>query len=122
MDNKITIIEGPTPTFEVVRDEWVVGLIDSPVLAELAVTRLRTFNGAELVRRCYNAWREHETMYLEYRGMDGLPAEVPIVAARFQEVDEGQMLELWVQLEIEDIEIDLDYGDDFGDLIDDEEL
>jgi hypothetical protein len=121
MDNKITIIEGPTPTFEVVQDGWVVGLIDSPVLSELAVTHLRTFNGAELVRRCYKAWRSHEEIVLEYRSMDGTPAEAPIVAARFQEMDEGQMLVLWVRMEVEDIEIELGYGDESGILDDDEE-
>jgi hypothetical protein len=121
MDNKITIIEGPMPTFEVVRDEWVLGLIDSPSLADHAVTNLRTFNGPELVRRCYRAWRDNEPIFLEYRTMEGLLAEAPIVAARFVEIDEGQMLVLWVRMENQDIEIELDYGDDHEDWDDDED-
>jgi hypothetical protein len=121
MDNKITIIEGPPPTFELVQDGWALGLSDSPILSDLAVTQLRTFNGAELVRRCNKAWRIQEPIFLEYRTMDGLLAETPIVAARLQDVEEGQMLLLWVRLDSDDIEIEVDYEDDIGDLDDDDE-
>jgi hypothetical protein len=121
MDNKITIIEGPPPTFELVQDGWALGLNDSPSLSDLAVTHLRTFNGAELVRRCNKAWRIQEPMVLEYRTMDGLLAEAPIVAARLQDVQEGQMLLLWVRLDSDEIEIEVDYEDDLGDLDDDDE-
>ncbi len=44
-DRKITIIEGPTPTFEVVYDNWANGIVDGASLASVAVTRLRTANG-----------------------------------------------------------------------------
>ena len=121
MDNKITIIEGPPPTFELVQDGWIVGLIDSPVLADLAVTHLRTLNGAELVRRCYKAWRGQEEIVLEYRTLEGMVAEAPIVAARFRTLDEGQMLVLWVRMEAEDVEIELGYGDEPGSWDDDED-
>jgi hypothetical protein len=121
MDNKITIIEGPPPTFEVVQEGWVLGLNDGPNLADLVVTHLRTINGAELVRRCYNAWHNQEPIYLEFRTEEGLFEEAPVIAARYQEVEDGQMLILWVRLERLDIEIELDYEDDLGDLDEDDE-
>ena len=72
MEDKITIIEGPPPTFELVNEGWVLSLTDSPSLANMAVTRLRTFNGPSLVERCHKAWRDQHPIYLEYRTSDGL--------------------------------------------------
>ena len=68
MEEKITIIEGPSPTFEAVSEDWVMGLNESPTLADVALTRLRTFNGPSLVERCYRAWTNQETIRLEFRG------------------------------------------------------
>jgi hypothetical protein len=115
MDEKITIIEGPPPTFEAVEDGWVLGLNESPTLADVAVTRLRTFNGPSLVERCHRAWRNRQSILLEYRDEDGLEHTAPIVAARTVEVDEGHLLLLWVRLTDEEVELELGYGDDFGD-------
>ena len=107
---KITIIEGPPPTFELVNDIWANGIVESPTLANVAVTRLRTANGPALVERCYRAWNNHETINLEFRGEDGAILEVPIVASRHSETDEGQLLFLWVRLPNEDFEVDFEYG------------
>ncbi len=115
MENKITIIEGPPPTFEAVQEGWVLGLNETSNLAEIAVTQLRTFNGPALVERCHRAWRNRQNIRLEFRLADGLEREVPIVAARFVEKDEGQLLILWVRLEDQEIELELDFEDDFGD-------
>lgn len=120
MDEKITIIEGPPPTFEAVNEGWVLGLNESPKLAEMAVTRLRTFNGPALVERCYRAWRDHQAIQLEFRTPEGLERMAPIVAARTIEVDEGQMLLLWVRLDAEEVELELGYEDDAGDENDDD--
>jgi hypothetical protein len=120
MDEKITIVEGPPPTFEVVNDGWVTGVSDSPLLADVAITRLRTFNGPSLVERCHRAWREQGTIYLEYRGTDGLDRSAPIVAARTLEVEDGQLLLLWVRLVNDEVEVELGYDDDPGDDIDDD--
>ena len=118
MDEKITIIEGPPPTFEIVNDGWVLSLNESPNLFNIATTSLRTFNGAELVERCYRAWHNQSIINLEFRGGDGLENQAPILAARALEVDEGQVLLLWVRLGIEEtkFETDLDNesDDDFG--------
>ncbi len=119
-DRKITIIEGPTPTFEVVYDNWANGIVDGPNLASVAVTRLRTANGPSLVERCYRAWNQKDLIQLEFRGSDGLTQEVPIVAARAAETDDGDMLLLWVRLSEKDLVMDFVYEDDdeFGDFDD----
>lgn len=121
MDDKITIIEGPPPTFEAVSDGWVLGLNESLTLAEVALTRLRTFNGPALVERCYRAWRERQTIYLEYRSEDGTERAAPIVAARFLEADEGHILLLWVRITEDEVEVEIGYDDDdTGDEYDDD--
>lgn len=120
MDHKITIIEGPPPTFEDVHQDWVFGLQESTSIGDFALTRLRTFNGPALIERCYRAWRENQTMYLEYRDEDGLERTVPIVAARYMDSDDGQMILLWLRLVDDEVELELGYDDDFGDDLDDE--
>src|SRR4030067_3454667 len=100
MEDKITIIEGPPPTFEAVKDGWAVGLIESPLLFTVGITRLRTFNGPALLERCHRAWRHRNTIQLEYRDDEGLENQAPILAARALEVDEGQVLLLWGRQEI----------------------
>ena len=120
MDNKITIIEGPPPTFESVSEGWVLGLNETPLLSEVALTHLRTFNGASLVERCFKAWSEQSVIYLEFRNSDGLEYLVPILAARTTEVDDGQLLFLWVRLDTEEVEPEFGYGDEFGDDADDD--
>ncbi len=119
-DTKITIIEGPTPTFEIVYDNWANSIIDGPNQASVAVTRLRTANGRALVERCYRAWRSKNPIHLEFRSTDGLTQEVPIVAARSAETDEGEMLLLWVRLPDDEMVVDF-VLDDEGDELDDEE-
>ncbi len=115
MDDKITIIEGPPPTFEAVGDGWVLGLNETPAPFNIALTRLRTFKSLELIERCHRAWRHQETIQLEYRGIDGLESLAPILAARALETDEGQILFLWVRLEVEETELEPDFGGDVDD-------
>lgn len=120
MEENITIIEGPPPTFEVVSDGWVLGLNESPNLGEVAVTRLRTFNGPALVERCHRAWRKKQSIHLEFRTEDGFEQQAPIVAARYMETDEGHLLILWIRLTDEEVELELGYEDDVGDGDDEE--
>jgi hypothetical protein len=120
MDDKITIIEGPPPTFEAVNDGWAMGLNESPTLADVAITRLRTYNGPALVERCHRAWRNQQNIFLEFRNPDGLERVAPIVAARSVETEEGQLLLLWVRLNDEEVELELGYDDEFGDDLDDD--
>lgn len=121
MDDKITIIEGPPPNFEDVHEGWPLGLNESPSLHKLALTRLRTFNGPALVERCYRAWHEHQTIQLEFRAADGLIHKTPIVASRTLEMDEGQMIFLWVRFTEQEALIELSADDDQHDIEDDDQ-
>lgn len=115
MEEKITIIEGPTPAFEIVQDVWANGIVEGPNLSNIAVTHLRTFNGPELVERCHRAWRNKQPITLEYRAQDGLTKEVPIIAARHTAGDEGQLIFLWLRLPEEEIEIKFHFDDESDD-------
>jgi hypothetical protein len=114
-DTKITIIEGPTPTFEMVHDSWANGIVDSSILSNVAITRLRTANGPSLVERCYRAWNRRDLIHLEFRANDGLTQEVPIVAARATETDDGDMLLLWVRLPERDLVVDFVVNNEYDD-------
>ncbi len=111
-EDKITIIEGPPPTFELMRTEWTQGLTEGPSACEVALTRLRTFNGTALVERCHRAWRHRNGIHLEYRTEEGLTQQAPIVAARSLTTDEGDMLLLWVRINLEEHDVTFDIEDD----------
>lgn len=122
MDNKITIIEGPTPDFDSVETDfimgmngWTAGLSEGPYLYDTARTTVRTFNGKALLERCHKAWAQNATMFLEYRDSIGMKQEVPIVAARAVDSDEGNLLILWVRRDPEENEVDEDFDLDFDD-------
>jgi len=121
MEDKITIIEGPTPTFELIPDIWVHGLVEGALQADVVATRLRTFNGQELVDRCSRAWNKTQNIYLEYKTPEGLPDEVPIIAARNFATDEGDMLLLWVRFPDDSLDVGIEYDDDDFDDEDDED-
>jgi len=121
MKEKITIIEGPAPTFELVNDNWVNGIIESPTIANIAVTQVRTFNGPALVERCFRSWKQKELINLEFKDSDGLVLEVPIIAARSTDSADGQMLHLWVRLPESDMDIEFEFEDtEDDDLLDDD--
>jgi hypothetical protein len=95
---RITIIEGPTPTFEAAQETWALSLAEGPRRPRVAFTRLRTFNGPSLVERCWKAWDSRRSVTLEYRDEDGLTQEAEIIAARYIEAPEGHVLFLHVRL------------------------
>ena len=101
MDNKITIIEGPTPTFENVNANWVESICETAEPGCIMVTNLRTMNGAGLLERCHHTWSQHDTMYLHYRNTLGLEERIPIIAAETHDTEEGQKLTLWVLMPAE---------------------
>ena len=115
MDDRITIIEGPPPVFEPIDDGWALGLNEGPLLYDLAMTRLRTFNGPALVERCHRAWSNQQIINLHYRNDMGLEETAPIMAARTIESDDGHVLMLWCRRKSEEIEEELDFGDDDDD-------
>ncbi len=114
-DTKITIIEGPTPIFELPNQGWAFGVSDSSTLAGVALTKLRTANGPSLVERCYKAWQNQQSINLEFRSPDGLHQQAQIVAARNSQVPEGDLLTLWVRLPAEDLEVEIGYEEDDAD-------
>ena len=118
---KITIIEGPPPTFEASNDPLLLGLTEGRHPMQVVMCHLRTHNGPELTERCYRAWSKGETIRLEFKSEEGLTIQAPIVASRWAELPEGHLLMLWIRLEDEDISIDLDFDmDDFDGDFDDE--
>lgn len=116
-EEQITIIEGPTPTFESIQDGWALGLNEGPYLYDLSLTRLRTFNGPSLVERCYRAWHNESSIYLHYRNRLGLEERAPIMAARSIETEDGQVLLLWIRRTSDQVadDIDADLGEDHPD-------
>lgn len=112
MDDRITIIEGPPPVFEPIDDGWALGLNEGPYLYDLALTRLRTFNGPALVERCHRAWDKQTTIHLHYRNDMGLEETAPIMAARSIETNDGHVLLLWCRRKPEEVEEELDFGED----------
>jgi hypothetical protein len=123
MDDRITIIEGPPPVFEEIEDGWALGLNEGPAIYNLALTRLRTFNGPALVERCHRAWDNHNTINLHYRNDMGMEETAPIMAVRSVDTQEGHMLLMWCRRKPDEIDEELDFGDDddIDDMGDDED-
>lgn len=120
MNNKITIIEGPTPEFQLVSEtafgdgsqSWFSSILEGPFLYDTAFTHLRTFDAQRLLDRCLDTWAAKQTMFLEYKDRIGLLKEDPIIAARAIQAEEGDILLVWVRRELsEDDEDDQDLND-----------
>jgi len=120
MDKKITIIDGPPPTFELVNDLWPMSLVEGSEQVEVAKTTLRASNGAALVERCHRAWRKRQPIQLEFRSQDGLKQEAPIVAAQYKTTKDGDILWLWLRFASDGIELAMAYEDDVDDEDDDD--
>ncbi len=110
---KITIVEGPTPSFEFALNSWTLGMTEGPHLPHTVRTTLRTLNGQTLLDRCQSAWHTNRDTFLEYRDKDGFSREAIIVAARTEMLDDGEVIHLWLRLD----ELPEDEFDD-DDLID----
>ena len=128
MEDKITIIEGPTPEFEDISDGWALGLNESPLLYDTIFTQVRTLNGPALVERCHRAWKQKNTIYLHFKNKMGVEEKAPITAVRSIDTDEeGQILLLWVRQlpsyeDLINIADDMsDFGDDLDDGFDDDD-
>jgi hypothetical protein len=51
-------------------------------------------------------------MYLHYRNTIGLEQEIPILAARLVETDEGEKIALWVRVKPEQIKQEVHFDED----------
>ncbi len=94
----ITIVEGPPPDFHEVTDEWPIGVAEGHLNSDVASCEMRTFNGPKLVQRCKDAWHEGRPAMLNFPTEEGERGELDIVAIRWEEVDEGHKLHLWVKI------------------------
>jgi len=74
-----------------------------------------------LVERCYRAWRDQHTIHLEFRAADGLIHKTPIVASRTVDVDDGQLILLWVRLTEQEALLEFGPDDDQFDKDDDDQ-
>ena len=103
----ITIVEGSSPEFMEVDTDWTASLAEGCFPAIVATCETRTLNGESLVERCRLAWQEGRPARLDFPQPDGARAEVDIVAARWEQLPEGQKLILWVKVEeFEEVEED----------------
>ncbi len=109
----ISIIEGPTPEFQPTPQRWLQSIHEGPRDKALAMCRLRTMSGEDIMERCQLAWKEGRPVKLDYPDEMRMRQQAGVVAMQLAEVEEGKMLVLWVSLdyEVEFEEID---EDDFG--------
>ncbi|HEY4687943.1 MAG TPA: hypothetical protein VIK33_01435 [Anaerolineae bacterium] len=94
----ITIVEGPPPDFRVAPELWPLSLWEGYTAQAVALTQMRTFNGAAMLDRCLRAWTESRPVMLDFPQMDGLRRKVQVLAARATSVEDGDLLHLWVAL------------------------
>jgi hypothetical protein len=106
----ISIIEGPTPEFQPTPQRWLQSIHEGPDDKAVAMCRLRTMSGEDIMERCYQAWDEGRPVKLDYPDEMRMRHQADVVAMRLTEVDEGKMLLLWVSLdyEVEFEEVDED--------------
>jgi hypothetical protein len=94
----ITIVEGPPPDFHDVPHEWAYGVLAGLENTDVAMCEMRTFDGPKLIQRCQEAWREGRPARLDFPTGEGSRGELDILAVRWEEVEEGHKLQLWVRI------------------------
>jgi hypothetical protein len=94
----ITIVEGPPPEFQPVPDLWPLSIYEDREPYQSAVCQMRTFSGPKLAKRCQDAWREGRSARLDFPTGEGVRGELDIVAVRWEKVEEGHKLYLWVRI------------------------
>ncbi|MCA9935459.1 MAG: hypothetical protein H6662_16840 [Ardenticatenaceae bacterium] len=97
----ITIIEGPTPEFHVSPQDWLQSIYEGPDDRDAVFCQLRTNNGVDIMERCQGAWRQGRTVQLEYPDDLRMRQFADVIAMRLNEVEEGQLLQLWLSLPAE---------------------
>jgi hypothetical protein len=100
----ITIVEGPPPEFKSASEVWVLSLIEASRPYHVSLCQVRSFNGRMLLGRCQRAWRKGRPIRLDFPTMSGLRRQLEIVAARYEQLPEGDMLNLWVRHQPDDLE------------------
>lgn len=100
----ITIVEGPPPEFKTVNDEWMYSLLDSARPFFISLCQVRSLKGQLLMERCQRAWSTQRSIQLDFPTMSGLRKKLEIVAAKYEPLPEGDLLNLWVRHQPHDIQ------------------
>ncbi|MGE5140804.1 MAG: hypothetical protein ACM3JD_15160 [Rudaea sp.] len=103
----ITIIEGPPPSFKDADQAWTLSLLETDQPYYVSLTQVRSLKGQVLLDRCRRAWSDRRPIYLDFPTYSGLRRRLEIVAAKFDQLAEGDLLNLWVRHrpdEMEDVE------------------
>ena len=93
----ITIVEGPTPNFQLDAAPWALSVLEGQAGYVVAHCQVRSLKGEVLMERCNRAWREHRGIRLDFRQSDGLRRQVSIVSAKLDKVEGTDVLHLWVR-------------------------
>jgi hypothetical protein len=94
----ITIVEGPPPEFQHVSNEWSIGVMEGVEGNEIGMCEMRAFDGPKLVKRCQDAWGKSQPARLDFPTGDGMRDELDIIAIRWETVEEGHKVYLWVKM------------------------
>ncbi len=120
----ITILEGPTPEFHSHMQLWNRGIYEGPRESEIGQCELRTNNGEDIRERCVEAWREGRRVQLDFPDELRMRQQLDVVSLRLVEMDEGTVLKLWVNMPLDEGEVEILDGDsaDYDDDEDDDGL
>jgi hypothetical protein len=102
----ITIVEGPPPEFKPTDDRWMYSLVESYRPYLVSLTQVRSLKGQVLLERCRRAWSSQRPIRLDFPTLSGMRRQLEIIAARYEQLPEGDLLNLWVRHtpnEIEDV-------------------
>lgn len=94
----ITIVEGPSPQFQPPMETWALSVHEARAPSPVAYCRMRTISGRRMLQRCQDAWAEARPVQLDFPDEMGLRRRATILAVRWSETDEGDLLHLWVRL------------------------
>ena len=108
----IEIIEGPPPEFQPTIQNWLQSLYEGPEVTEVAMCQLRTVTGPDIQERCELAWQERRPVLLDFPDQWGMRQQLDVVALRLSEVEEGQLLTIWVAVPGMPVEEESDGEDD----------
>lgn len=108
----ITIIEGPPPEFKTADDPWSYSLLESAVPYFVSVCQVRSLKGQVLKERCRRAWSARRSIRLDFPTMSGLRRQLEIIAARYEALPEGDLLNLWVRHQMHEIQDNLPRSQD----------
>jgi hypothetical protein len=97
----ISIIDGPPPEFYFTEDVMSHELYDATKPYEVARVEMRTMSGPKMIARCRNAWDVQKPVMLEFKDLDGFKQRLEICGARYEELTEGTLLQLWVRMPVE---------------------